>query len=373
LSIIVSNGLLTFDTIAFMDNIPEDSLWTALEKLHTLGAITTQNLMSVREKLNIKLSRTLEENLKETTTEDTHNVKINKVHPLDIIPSPLGILMNKFYKISIENIKMLLYGYSNGANILHLISIIVCTEIKKIFKMNEEPSFEIYINELTNNANTNKYANVNQCDENNTNNTKIIGKKKGSPLFPDQLINMVLIFEEFMSLVSNNKLLHEWIEANNINYEKLLEAVSLRDELIENIATAIGLNPFAKGSSDASMNLTTMINKYPDFAFDEIKKIKECIYEGYKLNIATLNDDGFYYIHNINQMTINEINTKKNKFPINLKTVQVSLNINSQLMPKYIIYQSIVMIYNNKSESFNLSISGYSPLDGFVDPDLTII
>jgi HrpA-like RNA helicase len=212
-------------------------------------------------------------------------------------PTLMGMYANRMRKISMENCRMLLAGYAHGANILDLITMVAFVEVQRRQFMNDY-----------------KYTPM------NANKKKLTDKEYEfyyKMVIGDQMVEYIFIWElysefldEMMASVKkkasaskpyNFKLdkVEEWCDANKLRYDGLNQVVALRDEIIESFI-ASGLNPYwnGLGIEKGQYNLLDMFRNNLDEAVAEIKKLKKCILDGYRFNLAVWDDSSKKYILN---------------------------------------------------------------------------
>lgn len=209
-------------------------------------------------------------------------------------PTVLGLYSKGFNKISIENIKMILAGYSHGANILDLITISAFLIVEKRY---------IY---------TKKYKPINVLKP------KVDDKEYEfyyKTIIGDQFIEYLLVWELYSEFLNNmmdnirkksskgspyvfsiNKI-EEWCVEHNLEYSGLVKVTNVRDELITSIIS-LGLNPYYNGMylENGKYNLLNILKNNLEDGVSEIKKIKKCILDGYRLNMIIWDDTSKKYI-----------------------------------------------------------------------------
>ena len=283
LSLIVKDEGLEIEKLDMMDTPPGDALHYALEKLFFMGAINT-----------------------------------------DITPTETGRLMNRFRKLKLENIKMILSGYHFGANILDLITIAALSE-SRVCGRKYKPR-------------------------------QVVSDSRMDFLVADTFIDLIFLFEEFRNIVSgkNINLIHEWCGDNDVNFTEMVNVIKDRDSLIEDIVLTVGFDPLYNGIDidPAEYSLSEMLKKHPDIAIDEVVKIKKCIYAGYGLNVAVLDDEdprgGYKALYG--------------KYPI----AGVPKG-----EPRFFIYNNL-LLRDNRGK-FTRTYNYYSVIDGFYSLDTTIL
>jgi len=275
-------------------------------------------------------------------------------------PTQIGLLINKIRNLSIENIKMILSGYTYNCNILDLITIASYIQIGKSKLVNSK--FKSF------NTQFNKIYNDNEIDNYNYN------KLKTRLFISCEFIDFLLFFYKFKIIIDKyktniNKII-EFCDENKINYKELLNLLELREEIIKDMLFNMNLNPYTNNH----INLFELVNMYnkDDKIFtegiEEIIKIKKCIYEGYKLNVAQYNTKNNSYISLYNKMPIN-INSYLIK---NLPIFNNGKNFDNN-KPEYIIYSSLTIKKNNLNNNYELFCNDLiSVLSGYINIDKSI-
>lgn len=308
--------------IDLLDLPSADSLHYSLEKLYILGAINSNS-----------------------------------------IPTSIGFIINKFRFIKIESIKMILSGYAWDAPIEDLITIASFLEssLDEIF-----PDEELYKKALS----MGKFT-LFQNEQ-----KKIISysEYKSDLYINDDFIRYVLIFNEFQKKLleikwfdknnnDNNKniieLLDDWSNEYGISIKNLLNVIEIRESII-NTLSIIGLNSFA--NNDKCYN--SIVDTYSESnKLDYIKILKQCIFEGYKTNIAMWNPtDKKYY-------------GRKSHLSINIESDYVLSKVDiakyGDTNPVFILYDSIIYMLNSKTNLYESSVDHISVLDGYISIDPT--
>lgn len=335
------------------------------EKLFQMFKLTSNGWYKISNLMQTNLSAL---DFIEMPSMQTLGFSIEKLHILGFINDNYDITTPGFYAnqirfISLELRKMILSGFYYGANILDLITIAAFVYamkrkvFKKTFKMQNflkqtDSEFEFY--------------------------NKI--------LFADDFINCIFVWNIFQSFVQkslsflNNDILEkmnnletteykkilytdnikQWCEENNIIYDGLLKVIATRDQLIENILT-LGINPY-KNSLELtknSYNLNKILLNSLSEGIDEIKKIKGCLYEGYKCNILVNRKNSYLsLLHNV---------SVKVKSPL---IMELNGKDAEQTKPMTIIVDSYSLSQKFGSSQFEFVADGYvSVLDNFIDVD----
>lgn len=259
----------------------------------------------------------------------------------------LGFYANKFKMIGLESIKLIMSGYCYGANILDLITIVSFINITKrrIFGKN-------FILENFMKLNDTEFAFYNQI------------------LIADDFINCIFIWNMLQKYINKNidhngglkiEKITEWCIENNILFDGLVKLIDIRDGIIDNMIN-IGLNPYynSLGLIKNEYNLNNiLINSLHD-GLIEVKKIKQSIYEGYKLQTLVHSE-------------LRYISLFKN-IPVRVKSavvIPLDENLVEQVYPKYIVCDSYMLSQKFGKPFYEFAAEGFiSVMDNFVDIDL---
>lgn len=252
----------------------------------------------------------------------------------NIYPTKLGILASKFRKLKIENVKMILSGFHFKVNILDLITVASFLTIgkNKIIKK----GFTSFV--------------YDDCN--------II---KHKILISCEFIDFILFFNRFVYLVNRYKsdLSHveQWCEKHFVSFKSLFQIIQMNDDIIKEVLFSLGMNVY-----EITTDLTELLaieNNINNTDISEIKNIKSCIYEGYKMNVASLKDNKYF--------------TDKTNVPIKVKSYlineKITLSNAKQLKPKKIIYNNLMLAGSSKFD-FNVT-DCICVLDGYIDVDDT--
>jgi hypothetical protein len=160
--------------------------------------------------------------------------------------------------------------------------------------------------------------------------------------------------------------IEDWCEEVGVKLDGLIAAIALRDEVISDMMTA-GLNPFYNGLEipEGRYSLVEILNRNLIEGLDEIKKIKQCIYDGYYLNIYIWNDMLKSYTSARTHNTVSLIS----KLVKNITHAEIS-----QSKPQKIIIGD-VMLRESMTDKGMYEFTGsiISVLDGFIEYDPTFI
>lgn len=326
----IHKAVVDIYNIDLLDSPSVDSLHYSIEKLYTLGAIDSNS-----------------------------------------IPTVIGFIMNKFRFIRIESIRMILAGYAWNVSIIDLITMACFLESKNSVVGDEEKFNEV----RSRNGKFTFFANEQH---------KVISysEYKTELFISDDFMRFLLIFQEFKEIISkvniqnleaikkigdrkkrkemSNKniieILENWSKENGINLRTMLNIIELRDSVISCMAM-IGLSPFANNEN----SLEYMVNFDDVEKFEYICKVKRCIYEGYKNNIAIwdYNKKKYYSRKSHLFLTI--------KSSLIQKLTEISKYGDNN--PKYIIFSNNMLFLSNKTNLYESKVSHICILDGFISID----
>ena len=292
------------------------------------------------------------------------NSSLEKLYTLGIIyangfPTQLGLLTNKIRSLSVENIKMILAGYHYGCNISDLITIACFIQTsKQAIVLSKFKSFS------------------NQFDNNED--FKDINLLKSRLFISCEFIDFLLFFyslkKEIMSVINSKtesiEKIKNYCEKNQVNYNGIMTFIENRDEIIRDFLFNMNMNPY----SNDHINLSDLLNSYNsnqnlfEESIEEIIKIKQCIYEGYKLNVATYDSEQNVYISNFNGYEIETNSYLLKNFPSLKNGKQFTDN-----KPKHILYDSLTIKQNFNSD-YTFSVSNcITILSGYVNIDFSFI
>jgi HrpA-like RNA helicase len=209
-------------------------------------------------------------------------------------PTILGLYSLQLGGIKIESLRMILAGYSHGANVLDLITIASFIEAK---------AFNVY---------SKKYKPFNPLK------SKIDDKDYDfyyKVIIGDQFIEFLLnweLYSEFLNEMMdsirkksnkgqpysfNINKLEKWCQDHLIEYSEMNNITKIRNDIIASFIT-VGLNPYYNGMDleSGTYNLLNIMRNDLEEGLSEIKKIKKCILDGYRFNLCVWDDTSKKYI-----------------------------------------------------------------------------
>lgn len=289
---------------------------------------------------------------------DTISGSLNKLYTLGAIynnctPTKLGLLMNRFRKISVESIRMILSAYALGVSVMD--TIIIISFITNKFSSKLTQNFKMYNEFLKNFESKFGYTYLNKLNE----------------IISCDFITCILIFYEFQNQIliesekiyKKDKILHpstenleKWCDKYALDLNVLLNIVETKEEIFKTL-TDLQLNPYQNNKNSFDNIDFTQTEDY-------IKNMKQCIYEGYKMNMLIWNKSTKKYYTSNGKISI-EIPRKlflPNKRKIELYGITP---------PNYIIYESLFYLQSSMDSEYISIISYISVLDGYINFDKT--
>lgn len=301
---------------------------------------------------------------------DSLNYSMEKLHGLGFIdhtykPTIFGVYASNFRKVDLENIRMILAGYTHGGNILDLITIACFIQTGGTMNLG---------------IRRNKYKPRNPLNLKDLNETKYYYRL----LFGDDFIEYLFIWHDFMEVVglvgksvesAKNVLklsatkgrLDEWALANKISLRGLYYVIDLRDEVILDMMN-MGLNPYYNDSElpRGKYDLVKILNNNLYEGLEEVRKIKKCIYDGYRFNLCIWDDRCRSYVNNYRRYKVKSDS-------LLVKPIMGSDNIRQSNPQKIIISNPMLRSNPMRGGAYEFSSDNVSVLDGFIEPDLSFL
>lgn len=273
-----------------------------------------------------------------------------------------GFYANKIRFIGLELSKFIMSGYFYKANVLDLITIAAFTYINKRNIFEKDFILGDFIKVIG--------------SPQEIKSTRLKLKEKDVAFIHCDFTICILIWNAIQTFIdlnshkeSDNALetMEEWCKQRKLKFTGITKMIGMRDTIIENFLE-IGMNPYYNGLYIKSYNLTNILSNNPNEGMEEIKKIKQCLYEGFKCNTL---------VHT--NLTIYKSIFKN--VPVKLKSAiikdfasqeqQNPQQEQVQIYPKYVICNAYSISGKFGSAQYEFVSSMVSVLDGFVVPDLT--
>jgi hypothetical protein len=265
-------------------------------------------------------------------------------------PTLFGYYASKIRMLPLESIRMILAGYHTGGCILDLITIACAMQVRGFIddRKKYRPRNVFATTEATNEF----YSRV---------------------LLLDEFIEELFIWYEFMDKVGElgsaiekgwakgggsgkilpSQYLVRWADENGLSLDRLMLVVETRDDIISDFLT-LGLNPFYNGLGLEEYDLRTIFT-HLDEGLDEVCKIKNCIYEGYRSNLIIKKPQGFVNVGDV---------------PVNVESELIK-KIGKSVSVNYMISYGMLIKKSKITQKYMISASGICVLDGYVNVDLS--
>ncbi len=354
---------------------------------------------------------------------DSFKYGLEKLRALGLIdhqynPTVFGWFTSKFRKVTIENARMVLAGYHHGANVLDLITIACFISaghelgIKKNKYIPRNPldvpasEVQMYYNLLVADEfieylfiwNDFMYFIGDIADELHH---AVVGKRIPKTSVTDVHDEKDVFYDSFSDMDDSrsgtlggkeprspkspsakksskktNKSLvnkiYEWAELNKFNPDVLLNIIQTRDELITDLLN-VGMNPFYNGYGKprGQYNLTDILQNNLAEGMEEVRKIKKCIYEGYRMNLYIWNEPAKAYVSHLNHnaVTLDSKILKGVGRPDYEKHPDIQ-----QTKPQKIIVSGVALRQSSTNKGMYEFIGAdISVMDGFVEVDMDFL
>lgn len=260
---------------------------------------------------------------------------INKLYTLGFIdeninPTFIGRIANKS-RMSLENIKMIMASYVYGCNTLDIITIaaFILSNKGKLYDRN--------------------FKSFNDTE---------IDKLKSRILIGCDFIEFLLFFNKFKKLmILDIDEQIKYCEKFRVSHSELMNIIKLREEMIFELAFTTKLDPLYNNHID-------ILKESEADLINEISKIKRCLYEGYKLNVAIYDNDINKYKTIRSNTIIGSINSTLIR---NLPILKYGNEFESN-MPKVILYDSLLI--RPGMDNYEITVShSISILSGYIQID----
>ncbi|KAF1783475.1 P-loop containing nucleoside triphosphate hydrolase [Phytophthora cactorum] len=209
----------------------------------------------------------------------------------------LGKMMNKFHKLSIESVKMILSGLVFGAPVKELVCLACLLSVKKtdIIRPYKTTGFAPYdtsrlMRELeSDNADEQNRQRYAKCD------MGAFNRLKAQLLIGCEMLELLLVYECFSEQATRltTKSLLEWCETKGLDYWALCRVTEFVDEVYWQMLEQLQINPVSKTSAYEdlyqTMKRSTLDTDRTELVEAAIR-LKRCIYEGYKCNTLVWNE-----------------------------------------------------------------------------------
>lgn len=303
--------------------------------------------------------------------QETLHLNLEKIFSLGFIAADysitrMGMLASKMNRLSLEQVRMIFAGYLWGISPLNMASIAAYLSIGYVDIIDRDDInwIKIYSDGLPEHFTT-------------TSGDGAIYRYR--LLIGDNFIDGMVIINAVTKLLNKCRLaadaafaqgepiycnfaevIGDWCEKVGLKYHVVMSLLEVRDDIIENML-AIGLS-LAGGDDLMSVPQTSFI--------DVVTKIKYCIYEGYRLNLATYDSAAnLYRTQNGLEIISPALFAKNEVNAANEKKYGIALSAR----PKYILYDKLEFKYNRATSLYSIVTNRVSIMDGYVKMDFNFV
>lgn len=270
----------------------------------------------------------------------------------NIVPTRMALLVSNIMDMRVESFRMIMAGFQYGANISDLITIASFLSMSKRDYINSRSKNNFSLDHVFKKDSKESYY-------------------YDKFFIADDFIMTLFIWESFMCEVEimKDKLsiqhIIKWCDDNGLMYSGLLAVSKYRDALIQDFFESLGVNPFYNeaGLNHQEYSITKIFQEDIKLGIEEVKKIKNCIYEGFRLTLCQWNDEREKYL------------LVQSQTPISLKSnITRPLPVHEdfkQIRPRFVVTSETVLNQNRKTQLYMFEGERVSSMDGYVLVDNT--
>lgn len=274
----------------------------------------------------------------------------------------LGKMMNCFRKLSIQSCKMILSSIAYGASMQEVITLACLLEMKKSDIVMSGPKIKPtstadLIIDLYSNQNDN-------CDYAN------YSRFKAKLLVGCEFLELLLIYERFTFQFQQGKSISDiqtWCNEKGIVFRSMMKISETIEDVLWEVMNQIKINPLHFNNVGYDSNLYVALKRTNDTSqtdlVDLVCKFKSCIYEGYKMNLLTWNEQEQAYF---NRYGIKIIVESKLVSTLSYQAIGADFKQNR---PKLLVCKNL-LLKKGMSGSYEWTADMISIMDGFVQVDL---
>jgi HrpA-like RNA helicase len=171
-------------------------------------------------------------------------------------------------------------------------------------------------------------------------------------LICDDFIEGIILFNAVAWTLDSGRSIESFCEMMHVQRKPLMKFLALRDEIIEQMLAA-------------KMNLgfgVALTHVPPGGLLDLISRVKHCVYDGFRCNLMVKAADGRY-------MTLRGLHVIPPKlFKLELTTTDLAWV--DELAPSVLVYYSLGLKLNSKTQIYSAIAKKVCSMDGFVAVDL---
>lgn len=275
-------------------------------------------------------------------------------------PTALGMYSKRFNKLSAEMVKMILSGYAHGANIMNLITIaaFISVGIQYIFKKKYKP-INVLKPKISDKEYDFYYKTIFCCQFTEY----IFIWELYSEFLSDMVKKIRKKSEKNKSYDFSIEMIEKWCSDNNLEYSGLILVSKVRDEILSTIISA-GFNPYYNGLGlpKEKYSLLNIVRNNLKEGVSEIKKLKKCFIDSYRLNLIIWDNNSKSYI------------LKHKNIPINFNKNNLIVNMTDDAIQKNAIFiiAEKIMILECKNSPGVYEFNAISPISIIDSLDIDI-
>lgn len=253
----------------------------------------------------------------------------------NITPTAVGILMNKFRFVGLECIRMILAGYAWEVSIIDLITIAAFCSIKQDLKMNPRDLEKLppgLVKDL----------------------------EPDSLVYGCDFITALIYWYRYQTICAaylfddSKESPDDWCLRNGLKTGFFNEAAAAREDIVLSMS-GMGLNPYALFKKSYPNRTELDIDEW-------VSGIKQCLFEGFKLNMCMWNPVSRVY------------ETRYGRIPVVLDKPFIASRLDlaeyGGQNPKFLIYDSLGFRQDSRTNEYKPSLKYASVIDGFIAYDI---
>ncbi len=274
--------------------------------------------------------------------------------------TPVGVIMNRFRKMDLELRKTIITAVARKRHVYDTMVLACVMMVKKTDMFLLDCKAPISLDKILLDSMQTGSPNDATVDLPNFN------RLRSKLLVACEFIEMLLIYKTFVSKISEFQgdiiKIKKWCLSNGLNYTSL---AFISDTIIETswlIVETLKINPLVCDDTEDVLTLLHMAGDRSEFV-NAVINIKRNLYEGYKLNILTFNQEANqYFMSNGTPVSVNS------KLTSNLSSQREGAKFR-QTHPNVLLYKNMLIRKDDAQKNYNFEASIISVMDGYVDID----
>lgn len=274
----------------------------------------------------------------------------------------IGQMMNMFRKLPIQSCKMILSAIVYNVSIKDVVTLACLLNIKKSDIVSTDPRSKPISSA---NLFSDLYDNQKECDYPN------YSRFKAKLLIGCEFLELLLLYQRFTYQFNQTRdinKIRKWCDEKGIIFGSMIKLSESIEEVLWEIMNQMNINPMHyNNDSDLYATLKRTNDKSETDLIDLVCKYKSCIYEGYKMNLITWDEQksGYFNRYGI------KINVEsKLVSPLSFQKIGAPFEQNK---PHILLYKNLIL-KKGQNGPFEWFADTITVLDGFVtiDPELIL-